>query len=109
MAMLSESVVYVGGFVDWQPSGQGTRYQADGSVYRGQWEGGTYHGIGELRFESADAAEAAAEAEVRDERTAILQEADKAASEAVEKAMDKVEAMIELELHDNDVMSDDEY
>ena len=26
-----------------------------------------------------------------------------------EKAMDKVEAMMELELHDNDVMSDDEY
>ena len=49
MALYANGDVHVGGFVDWQPSGQGVRWLADGAVYRGHWDMGVYHGTGELR------------------------------------------------------------
>ena len=86
MAIVSENVVYVGGFLNWQPSGHGTRFHADGSIYMGQWESGAYHGVGELRAASIEAAEAAAEAKLKSASEAILKEAEAVQAKAVAEA-----------------------
>jgi hypothetical protein len=87
MAMLSESIIYAGGFLQWRPCAHGVIWLDDGSTYRGQWENGLYHGVGELRAASPESAQAAADAVAARKQAALLKEAEKEAAVALEAAM----------------------
>ena len=68
------------------PSGFGTRYFRNGSVYTGQWRAGLFDGRGELRAASPRAAQADADAKFEATRAALIKRAEVRASQAVDAA-----------------------